>query len=77
MREDESQQEKSEARKKNYSPFYFFFITFSCLLRNLLDLLSLQEGKKELAALIVNSKRVQRDDALRSVAHMPSAQVFR
>ncbi len=65
MREDESQLEKREARarKKNYLPF-IFFITFSRLLKNLLGLLSLQEVKEELTALIVNSERVRRDDAL-------------
>lgn len=41
-----------------------FFITFSRLLKNLLDLLSLREGKEELAALIVNSERARWDDAL-------------
>lgn len=65
MREDESLLEKREARarKKNYLPF-IFFITFSRLLKNLLGLPSLQEGKEELTALIVNSERVRRDDAL-------------
>jgi len=76
MREDESQWQKKEtlARKKNNSPF--IFMTFSHL-RNLLDLLSLQEGKKYISTQIVNFKSVQRGDTLRSVAHMQSAQVFR